>query len=693
MTSGYPPLPTYPTALDTDYTLFLVYNTTESQLSANNSPHAEEILIEPSAVWADNGFATISGELFYYDSVSRDGDDLVYKLKSCIRNLGGSQTRYNLEGTWVRGFVVAEHHNQLVDCVLAVEDFIGENFSKDVTTLDYRIRHLAAQTPLFDDFNCPDVDFAFNIVSEDPVQGTLVSYAVTIQGNGKFILQFGDGSSTAVQASGTHLYYPNANIDPVVVLTNDKCQILQTPISRGNISEPTAQATTSPWQIQVPTTPTIPDLSIPTLVIPSFDLFIPPTIPPCGISLALFSGEGGVSIPSLITISPPIPSLIEFGPLNIPSLITITPISLPSIIMFDNIPSFSPIQFDDFPEVPDIEFGDLPAFPEIDFGPLPSFPTISFGPAPTIPSVSFGPSPLPTTITFGPSPLPTTITFGPSPLPAVITFGPAPSIPSNITFGPGPNIPSQITFGPAPSFPTTINFGPNPLPSVISFGPAPTISMTWGTPPTVTCSCVVICPSPSPFASKPPRPEALGSQRMAPDPGFTNMGVEYELVGFPSVINIVAPDIPPIRVIHDIPSIIQVQMPEFPEIKIQNINLPSEIRIIAPDRNSMINVISFALPESIRLDVPENMTISLKIPDDIPTLKIDIPNEIKVVGFPDSIKLEAPENIRLFVPEDLYVPLRFEGPPISVHINLGIDKMTDGEDGIQCVKIIPCGRK
>ncbi len=120
MSIGFPPVPLYPQALDSDYTLFLVYNTSEAELASNNEAWAEEIEIEPvsaesNEIWADNGFANISGELFYYDEVEKDSNDKVYKLKRCARNLGGSKTKFNESGSMVRGFVVAEHHNQLAD--------------------------------------------------------------------------------------------------------------------------------------------------------------------------------------------------------------------------------------------------------------------------------------------------------------------------------------------------------------------------------------------------------------------------------------------------------------------------------------------------------------------------------------------------------------------------------------------------
>src|SRR4051812_42726952 len=115
----------YPLALDTDSTLYKVYNTTETKLSARSLAWSEEISIIPvdsdsDEIWAENGYATIEGELLYYDSVGKDSNGKINKLKKCLRNIGGKHTQTNEEGTWIRGFVVAEHHNQLVEAVLKI---------------------------------------------------------------------------------------------------------------------------------------------------------------------------------------------------------------------------------------------------------------------------------------------------------------------------------------------------------------------------------------------------------------------------------------------------------------------------------------------------------------------------------------------------------------------------------------------
>ena len=439
MASNFPPVPIYPKNYDSDYTLFLVYNTSETVTTTDNLPWSEEISIkavdpDKAEIWADNGFANIEGELFYYDSVGKNDYGKVNKLKKCVRNLGNKKTKHNKAGSEVRGYVVAEHHNQLVDAILKIEDFIGENFTTEQATLDWRIRNLQSLEVIFDDFTCPDVTFFLFVEEDSPSAGTLVSYNIQINGSYTgFRLDFGDGGYTTSNTNGTYRYAPSAKVDPVVTVTTEKCTIVQTPIERNESTEPTIQNEDETLEIKIPELPELPPVVIPVIPLPSLTIQPPPLVTPC-INLGPL---GNINIPSIITFDPPI---------DIPSIITFVDVPvIPSIITFGPFPSFPAL----------IEFGPFPSFPVlIEFGPFPSFPTlIEFGPAPTIP----------TDITFGPAPT----------IPTLIEFGPFPSFPTLIEFGPAPNIPTTITFGPAPTIPTTITFGSAPTIPAIQFGSPP----------------------------------------------------------------------------------------------------------------------------------------------------------------------------------------------------------------------------
>lgn len=88
MANYFPPTPAYPKNYDSDYTLFLVYNTSETITTEENAPWSDEIAIKPVASdqdeqWATNGFANIDGELFYYDTVEYNAFGKINKLKRC----------------------------------------------------------------------------------------------------------------------------------------------------------------------------------------------------------------------------------------------------------------------------------------------------------------------------------------------------------------------------------------------------------------------------------------------------------------------------------------------------------------------------------------------------------------------------------------------------------------------------------
>lgn len=345
----FPPVPVYPKAIDSDYTLFLVHNTIETRLCSDNAPWSQQISIiavgpNDNEIWPSNGFANVSGELLYYDSVGLDGNGKVNVLKKCARNLGGNKTQFNPKGTWIRSFVVAEHHNQIVESILKTENFIGYNFDPRQQTLDWRIRNLQALEVIFDDFNCPDINFTFNIVSNNPVTGILASYLVQVSGNSNsYKLDFGDGTFTTTDFQGTHLYAVNAIVDPVVTVTNDQCQIIQTPYSRTESVEPPPQVVET-FNIPIPEIPDVPPFTFVPCTVPQPDINLPPLVVPC------ISIEGQIGpIPSVIegptffsniTITglTPIPSTIEITGPTIPPIIEITPTIPPTIIIEPPIP-------------------------------------------------------------------------------------------------------------------------------------------------------------------------------------------------------------------------------------------------------------------------------------------------------------------------------------------------------------------
>ena len=504
MPTGFPPQIAFPLGLDSDKTLYLVYNTSEAKTTSENSAWQEDVEITPvddcdPEIWADNGFANISGEMFYYDAVEKNSpagsgavfgnvrvdskgailsvsvvsggsgycypelavrgtgtgaklkavvsetgsitrvdvlrpgigyeegstvlelQGKVFKFKRCLRNMGGKPTKFNPSGTWVRGFVMAEHHNQIVDATIAVEKYIFD--------LEDRVSKLENEPVCSDDAYCAEVTLETRLI-QDPegCRETTMQYDVIVNGVfNTFTLDFGDGQSTSSVQSGTHTYASGANIDPVVTVFGDECTVVQTPISRTRGSVPEVPETPT-FVIPIPQVPNFPEITIPDFQQPNPQVELPQIVFPC-LNVSPISTD--INIPSIINIVPPVISFIP--------------------------PNISPVTF-------------------------------TFGPAPTISPASF---------TFGPAPSisPASFTFGPPPTisPASFTFGPAPKIsPASFTFGPAPKIsPASFTFGSAPKIsPASFTFGPAPKISPASFiwGTPPKItgaSFVWGTPPKV----------------------------------------------------------------------------------------------------------------------------------------------------------------------------------------------------------------
>jgi len=337
----FPPTSQYPQNYDSDYTLLNVYNTTESILTKSAEQFDTTLYIKPvdadkPEVWADNGYATISGEVLYYENVSKDQyTSKVNGLLNCLRNIGGKSSKFNAAGTDIRGFVMAEHHNQLARAIVNTENFIGYTENPDQATVDWRVRNLAGLPQIGDDSGCPDVTFYYTTISSSPVTGTEISYEIIINGNiNSFILDFGDGTSETNSLIGTHIYPPNFVVDPVLTVVNQNCSTVVSGIVRNNVG-----GAGNLIDAQVPTT--VPTLPIPTALTPGPFPIVTANCDPVIINFPpivfpnFFANIGPIFIPSTINITPD---------LNIPSVITVTP--------FPNIPSF--ISVSPFPNIPSL---------------------------------------------------------------------------------------------------------------------------------------------------------------------------------------------------------------------------------------------------------------------------------------------------------------------------------------------------
>lgn len=182
--------------------------------------------------------------------------------------------------------------------------------------------------------------------------------------------------------------------------------------------------------------------------------------------------------------------------------------------------------------------------------------------------------------------------------------------------------------------------------------------------------------------------------------GFGPVEVEVSDLGIPSIIKIVAPEMPDIRIIHDVPQVIKIEEPKIPsvikilapdfaipdKIKVINAGVPETIELVADKVPTAITLDVSGLPEAIKLEVPENFPASIKLDAS------EIPDKIQVVGIPPAIELigNIPTAIQLVMPEKPEVELVYKGAPIDVKIQLDVSRLTGDDQHAQCVAIVPC---
>ena len=482
MAVPFPPKVVYPLDYDTDRNLFKVYNTSETVLSSDLETWATTINIVPVSadkdeLWADNGFITISEELIYYDGVAKDSNNKVNQLTNCIRNMGGKTPQYNLAGTDVRGFVIAEHHNQIARAIVNAENFLGINLTDVKETLDWRIRNLANQGPIVDDYGCPEVNFDYYIVSEDNTFGTTIQYNLEITGIfDSFTIDFGDEQITTTVTGGTHVYAPNTTIDPVVTVNATNCESVISGVKRTQLNQPLAQQVTIDLNVAVPAVPEFPNLPSVFVNDVNNQLLLPPIVFPCIDTV----GFGPITVPSVIKITPPliIPSVVNFvNPPNIPSTVSISPVSinLPSYIYVEGL--CSPIPPTPLPPIPPAPVPPTPVPPT----PVPPTPV----PPTPVPPTPVPPVPVPPT-PVAPVPVP------PAPI-APVPVPPAPIAPVPVPPTPIPPVPPT----PIPPVPPGTPIPPSPI-------PIPPGSFPPGTPTAPGAPSAPFSPQPWPPTTPPP---------------------------------------------------------------------------------------------------------------------------------------------------------------------------------------------
>ena len=187
------------------------------------------------------------------------------------------------------------------------------------------------------------------------------------------------------------------------------------------------------------------------------------------------------------------------------------------------------------------------------------------------------------------------------------------------------------------------------------------------------------------------------------------MQVEYEPVGLPSEIRIIAPEMPKIMI--DTSNMIDRIKIDSSEVKIPDIKIygpdtpiPTSIRLDGSELPEEFDLVYRGGPIPVKVETELTLKVESTLPERI-ILEIPRPIPERIIlesNLPDKIILEGPKSIPIELPEGFGIPLLFpekmpemevvyRGAPIEVKITMDqiMDKNADGQN---CVMITPCIR-
>jgi hypothetical protein len=213
---------------------------------------------------------------------------------------------------------------------------------------------------------------------------------------------------------------------------------------------------------------------------------------------------------------------------------------------------------------------------------------------------------------------------------------------------------------------------------LISFDTPPDLQVDYGTPPTLSCIVTVKCKG----GSSSMRFDEMDEEDLRDYDDIENdipvTGTDDDF-GIPEEIRIVAPKIPDIKLLHDLPKEIVVKSNIPEEIRLVG-SLPEEI-IVKDTLPRSIEVVH-NLPRSILLDATEIPRKLLVEPaDNFPSvLKMEIvgmPQTLQVTGIPKTIEIieNIPRTIQLLMPDNPVVTMKWDGIPVELKPSPDLEKL------------------
>ncbi len=130
-------MPNFPTSIDTDASLFLAVNNLRTQLTGAIDASTLTIPVISTTNFPDSGFVTIlSGPDITQAEAIRYTSKTATTFIATERGAGSTPALAHGSGNNVDLTVVAAHHNELKDAVIAVENFLGISGSENFVPKD-----------------------------------------------------------------------------------------------------------------------------------------------------------------------------------------------------------------------------------------------------------------------------------------------------------------------------------------------------------------------------------------------------------------------------------------------------------------------------------------------------------------------------------------------------------------------------
>jgi len=206
---GYAPgdLSTFPTALDTDYTLYHAVDNAETILTQSLTYTSKIVFVEDASKFPARGICRIGRELIYYNSRNNES------LRDLKRGYANSRRQSWQKGEKVLIIVAAEQHNALADALINIETTLGiKDNPNDETSLNGILSKLELK------FLSPRP--LFRAVPRKGTAPLQVSFKNLSSGYAiRFFWDFGDGT-TSVEDEPKHTYTADGTYTVVLNMIN-----------------------------------------------------------------------------------------------------------------------------------------------------------------------------------------------------------------------------------------------------------------------------------------------------------------------------------------------------------------------------------------------------------------------------------------------------------------------------------------